>query len=219
MLLETDHDVLREGFSIYTRKAFQMLPELERPCILDVGCGSGVPTLELARLSGGEVVGIDIDQQALDRLARRIEETGLRDRVRAMKCSLFNMEFAEESFDIIWAEGSIHFIGFEKGLREWRRFIKPRGFLTVHDELGDVEEKLGLIPACGYTPVGHFSVPGQVWWVEYYRPLEKRIEELRQEVCHDPQALAVLEKEQREVDRFRENIESHGSAFFLMQKN
>ena len=43
-----------------------MLPELAKPRILDMGCGSGIPTLELARLSRGEAIGIDIDQPALD---------------------------------------------------------------------------------------------------------------------------------------------------------
>ena len=45
---------LRKGFLKYTRMAFQMLPKMNSPRILDIGCGTGVPTLELARLSDGE---------------------------------------------------------------------------------------------------------------------------------------------------------------------
>jgi len=52
---------IRERLLKYTRRAFRMLPKLDKPCILDIGCGSGVPTVGLARLSGGEVIGIDID--------------------------------------------------------------------------------------------------------------------------------------------------------------
>ena len=58
----------------FTRKAFGMLPKLDRPHILDIGCGQGRATLELARLSGGQVVGLDIDRTALAVLSRRIEE-------------------------------------------------------------------------------------------------------------------------------------------------
>jgi cyclopropane fatty-acyl-phospholipid synthase-like methyltransferase len=50
---------------------------LTRPRILDVGCGPGGPTLELARLSDGEIIGLDIHQPSLDKLSRRIEEAGL----------------------------------------------------------------------------------------------------------------------------------------------
>jgi ubiquinone/menaquinone biosynthesis C-methylase UbiE len=46
-----------------------MLPVLDSPRILDVGCGPGGPTLELARLSHGQVVGLDVHQPYLDELS------------------------------------------------------------------------------------------------------------------------------------------------------
>jgi len=61
------------GRNKYTRKAFRMLPELDKPRILDVGCGPGGPTLELARLSQGKVIGLETQQPFLDRLTRKIE--------------------------------------------------------------------------------------------------------------------------------------------------
>ena len=42
----------------YTRWAFESLAGLARPRVLDVGCGRGAPTLELARLGAGRVVGL-----------------------------------------------------------------------------------------------------------------------------------------------------------------
>jgi len=42
-------DNIRKRLLKYTRKTFRMLPQLEKPRILDVGCGSGIPTLELGR--------------------------------------------------------------------------------------------------------------------------------------------------------------------------
>lgn len=75
-LLEIYQDHLREGFNKYTRKAFQMLPGLDKPEILDIGCGSGVPTIELARLSNGQIIGLDIQQFLLDELKRKGEKAG-----------------------------------------------------------------------------------------------------------------------------------------------
>jgi len=80
-------DRLRERLLRYTRKAFRLIPEQDKPRILDVGCGSGVPTIELAKLSKGEIVGLDIDQSRLNELNRKIEGEGLSTRVETRKCS------------------------------------------------------------------------------------------------------------------------------------
>jgi SAM-dependent methyltransferase len=223
----------------FTRKAFQMIPKLHRPRILDVGCGEGGPTLELAKLSNGEVVGLDIRQPSLDRLAIRIEEAGLADHVHVVKGSMLKMDFPDESFDIIWSEGSIHIIGFERGLDEWRRFIKPTGFLVVHEGvwprpdppqelvelwqgtyrgIGTASAYIDAIPTYGYELVGHFTLPEDMWWVEYFNPLRERILALREKYAGDCEALAVFEREEREIDSFKKYPGWYNSAFFVMRK-
>jgi len=132
-----------------------MLPELDKPRILDIGCGSGVPTMELARLGQGEVIGIDINEPALVKLNRKIKEAGFSNRVQTVNCSILDVVFPDESFDIIWSEGSIFVIGFERGIREWKCFLKPNGFMVIHDEKGNVEEKLKQISKCGYKLLGY----------------------------------------------------------------
>ena len=216
--LQIDKDLLREGLSRYTRKAFHMLPKLDKPRVLDVGCGSGVPTMELARLSNGQITGLDTNQPLLDRLSRKIEEARLSDRVKAMKCSMLDMDFPDESFDIIWAEGSIWVIGFKRGLKEWRRFLKPNGFLVVHDEMGNITEKLEQISSCGYDLLEYFTLHEDTWWIEYYAPLEKRIDEIRTKHADDPKALVALGDDQREIDMFKKNPRQCESVFFIMKK-
>ena len=218
VLSAIDHDSLRKNLNKYTKKAFRMLPKLEDPHILDIGCGTGVPTLELARLSKGRIMGIDIDKVSLDKLKEKIKEADLTDRVKTVKCSMFNIKFTDESFDVIWTEGAILAIGFRKGLKEWRRLIKSKGFLVVHDEIGDIPKKLELIAICGYKLINHFIVSGDIWWHEYYCPLENQIQELRLEYDDDPNVISILDKEQQEVDEFKKNHKLHGSVFFVMVK-
>lgn len=218
ILNEIRKDFFRKSFNKYTRKAFQMLPEIDKPRILDIGCGSGVPTMELARLTNGKIVGLDIDQRSLDELNRKIEEAGLSDRVKTVKCSINEMDFPYESFDIIWAEGSISVIGFRRGLVEWRRLLKTNGFLVVHDAIENITNKLEQIRDCGYDLLGHFTLPEDAWWAEYYGPLESRIRELRAKYRDNPKAIAVLDEEQREIDMVKESPESYGSVFFVLQK-
>ncbi len=217
ILSEIDRDGLRANFNRYTRRAFQMLPKLRRPKILDIGCGSGVPTMELARLSNGEIIGIDIEQGALDTLNRKIEEFGLGERVKSMNCSMLNLQYPHETFDIIWSEGAMFTIGFERGLKEWRQFIKPNGFLVVHARIDNID-KVELIPMYGYILVNKFIIPKDVWWNEYYRILEKKVKMLQRKYSNDPEALALLNKEQKEVEEFKDNPQYHGSVFFVMQK-
>jgi len=223
----------------FTRRAFRMLPSLDNPRILDVGCGAGGPTLELARLSGGQVIGLDIDQAALDQLNESAREAGLSDEVQAVYGSMLDIEFPDESFDILWAEGSANILGFEQALGAWRRLLKPRGFLVVHEmawlqpdppqEIRDrwqasspgirtVPEYVAQVAACGYDPIGSFPLPEDFWWVEYYARLEARIQALRVQYTADPSCQRLLDREQQEVDLYKRNSRWYGSAFLVMQK-
>jgi len=233
-------DLLREGLAIYTRKAFKMIPELDRPQILDIGCGSGVPTIELARLSNGQILGLDVDQSRIDRLTRKIEDEGLTERVKAVKCSMLDMDFPNESFDIIWAEGSTFIIGFERALREWRGFLNPKGFLVAHEMtwsrpdppqevynywtglaplwIRTIPEYLEEVPACGYDLVGYFVLPEDTWWIDYYGPLENRVQELRLKYADASKSLELLKKEQQGIDVSKKYHQWYGSAFFIMEE-
>jgi ubiquinone/menaquinone biosynthesis C-methylase UbiE len=211
-------DRLRKRILKYTRKAFRMLPKMDKPRILDVGCGSGIPTLELARLSRGEILGIDIDQTALDRFTRKIREAELTDRIRVINCSMIEMDFAEESFDIIWSEGSIYAIGFEKGLREWKRSLTPGGFMVIHDEQGNVNEKLEQIYSCGYELLGCFRLSKEVWGTEYFAPLARLVAEFKRTHTDDPKILEELHQAQGELDMFEENPERNSSIYFVIKR-
>ncbi len=87
-MLEELRDQLRGRFLPYLRRAFQWIPPMTKPRILDIGCGSGVPTIELAHLSGGDLTGIDIDSDALKRLEKRARAAGLTGRVHIVHGSV-----------------------------------------------------------------------------------------------------------------------------------
>jgi ubiquinone/menaquinone biosynthesis C-methylase UbiE len=139
---------------------------------------------------------LDIDQSLLDELNRKIERERLSENVSTKKCSMLEMNFPDKSFDIIWAEGSISAIGFEKGLKEWRRLLKPGGFLVVHDVIDDVEDRIRKIASSGYKLLSQFSLPEDAHWTEFYGPLEIRIKELRAKYKSNPQP---SERESRET--------------------
>ena len=211
-------DGIRRRLLKYTRKAFKLLPQLDHPRILDIGCGSGVPTLELARLSNGEIVAVDSDAAALQILDSRIKKLKLSGRVKTLNCTIAEMKFPLPSFDLIWAEGSIFVLGFEKSLRAWRPLLMPRGFLVMHDEKGDVEAKLKTIAGCGFALLSYFCLDRHVWWDEYFAPLEKLIKETqnRSEAGVEPDA-EVLQA-QKDLEIFKDNPQASESACFIMQR-
>jgi ubiquinone/menaquinone biosynthesis C-methylase UbiE len=214
--IEKDH--VRENLNKYTRKAFKMLPKHKNPHILDVGCGTGVPTIELAKLSDGHVIGIDIDVTSLNLFQRKINEMGLNNKVSVIKDSIMTMNFPEESFDIIWVEGSIFVIGFEKSIKRWRRFLKPNGFLVIHDEKKDKNKKLRLITKYGYTLINQFELTDNLWWLEYFTPLEKLIQEFRNNYPNDSDLGHELDKDQNEIDKCKSNPILASSFYVLIQK-
>jgi ubiquinone/menaquinone biosynthesis C-methylase UbiE len=57
--------------------------------------------MELAELSDGEIVALDISEPLLNMLSRRIEKAGLSERVKFRRCSMLDMDFPYESFDIM----------------------------------------------------------------------------------------------------------------------
>lgn len=203
----------------YTRKAFMILPKLEYPTILDAGCGDGVPTLELAKLSNGQILGFDINPERLLILEEKIKAANLSDRIHTMECSITEMHFQNESFDIIWAEGSISFIGFRSGLEEFSRLLKPRSFLVIHDELENLNEKLNMISKCGYKLLDYFILSTDIWRDEYYLPLKKNLDEIHKKHPSKTDQLLGLSEFQREIDQFENNPDSFQSVFFIMQKN
>ena len=172
----------------------------------------------LSKLSEGKITGIDTDQRLLDRFKKRIEEEGLSNQVVTKKCSLFDIDFPNETFDIVWAEGSIWIIGFKKGLEEWRRLLKPKGFLVVHDSVKTVLNELDILSSLGYDLINHFELPEDAWLKEYAIPLERLIKEQKKKT-KDIVTLKMLERYQNEVNTIKKNPKDHFSAFYILQKS
>lgn len=195
-----------------------MLPPIPESRILDIGCGSGLPTIQLAHWSKGTVVGLDIDPAALGVLTTRAAEEGLEDRVEVRLCSLFDIDLSDERFDIVWAEGALMEIGFVRALREWRRLLRPGGYLVVHDNARDLDRKLGSVTAHRYELVGYFLLPEDAWWVDYYGPLHEEVREKRETHADDPRMQAALDTVQAEIDQYKASPLEFRSAFIVMTR-
>ena len=227
------------GDNASTRKAFEMMEYLpSEPKILDIGCGPGVQTVELLRLSGGTVVALDLLPHMISRAEDAVADAGFADRLETVQADMNEMQFEPSSFDVVWSEGAIYLIGFESGLAKVKQFVKPGGYVAVSDavwleanpprevvelwkeypEIEMVERKLGIISALGYKIVDHFVLPASSWTESYYDPLAKRISQCEPEWKGIREAEDVLTEARKEISIFHRYSRYYSYAFFVMRR-
>lgn len=203
--LYKDIPKLGTGSPRIIRQVFERLQLPLAPTILDVGCATGMSSIELARISEGSILALDINQTYLDILKEKAKAQNVSDRIRTTRQNMFSMEFEEGAFNVIWAENVIFRIGIKGALKSWRRFLKKRGYIVlstivrlkddVPDEARDYWESSypgvtthakieKVIEKQGYRLVDSILIPTAESMEYCYQPLEKRIKELRK--IHGP---------------------------------
>ncbi len=218
MVVLEELEQVREKFLKYTREAFLKLPPLEKPRILDVGCGSGLPAMEIAKLTDGEIIGIDIDQSCINEFEKKIKEKGLSNRVKALKLSTLEMKFPDDNFDVIWSEGVIGKYSFEEELKDWRKLLKHNGYFVLHYQIKKAAESISRLPKYGYCLMDIFKLPDSVWWVEFYKLIEEKMSAMYKKYEKNQEALGLLKQYQNEMNVVKSNPDDFDTAFFIKKK-
>jgi SAM-dependent methyltransferase len=209
------------------------------PSILDLGCGVGGQTLHLAELTDGSIVAVDNHAPWIPLLEEAIAKHGLTDRIRPANEDMTSLPFEPESFDLIWSEGALYCIGIEPALRICQRLLRAGGYLAFTDavwkktnpptevmamfdrdypEMGWAEEILTKINRCDFDLVGHFTLPDDAWWDDFYTPMEACANSLRQKYAEDGQALESLALVVEEIELHRQHSDYYAYEFFVARK-
>ncbi len=227
------------GDAASTLRALALVPGIgPETRVLDVGCGTGLQTRVLAQNSPARLIAVDNHPPFVHELNRQAQGLGLADRLEAHVGDMRQLDFAPGSFDLIWSEGAICIMGFEAGLRDWRRLLMPGGHMAVtevcwtklnpppdcasfwaqeYPAIRDAPALLAVIGDCGYEMVGHFALPPSSWWEDYYGPLQQNVTEFRERHRDESDAQELADQVQREIDVWHAYSEFYSYEFFVMR--
>lgn len=222
-----------------TKRALALCGDLgPAPRVLDLGSGTGAQTLHLAALTEGEIVAVDSHAPSIARLGETLGERGLAPRVRALVADMTELPFERASFDLVWSEGALYNLGLERALPLCHGLLRPGGYLAFTDAvwlsdapppevralfadyptMGRASDALALLVQRGFEPLGHFTLPEEAWWGDFYTPMLARIAELRGTHAGDAEALSALDALEQEVDLYRRHAAQYGYEFFVARR-
>lgn len=101
---------------------------------LDVGCGVGGPMRTVASVSGGNVVGITINEYQVQRATYHNEKQGLAEQCKAVRGNFLDMPFEGATFDAAYAmEATCHAPKLEQVYGEVFRVLKPGAIFMTYE--------------------------------------------------------------------------------------
>lgn len=96
--------------------------------VLDVGCGAGFLSNELAK-QGLQVTGVDLSEESLN-VAKRYDET---QSVHYQTADAYHLPFEDQSFDVLTAMDFLeHVERPAEVIKEFSRVLKPNGIFVFH---------------------------------------------------------------------------------------
>lgn len=223
-----------------TLKAASFIDNLtEKSQIADIGCGTGGQTMVLAQHVQGHITGLDFFPGFIKRFNANAMALNLQDRVKGIVGSMEQLPFQNEELDLIWSEGAIYNIGFERGLNEWRNYLKTGGYIAVSDiswftedrpaeisdyattvfpEMDTIPNKVELMLKAGYKPIAAFILPESCWLEHYFIPLVKVCDRFLAEYAGNETVEKFIEFQRYDVEMYYKYKEFYGYTFFIGKK-
>lgn len=223
-----------------TIKALGFIDNLtEESRIADLGCGTGGQTMVLAQHVPGHITGLDFFSDFIDIFNINTKQLGLQNKVKGIVGSMDDLPFQNEELDLIWSEGAIYNIGFERGLNEWRNYLKTGGYIAItesswftderpseihnfwvdaYPEIDTIPNQVAKIFKAGYLPVATFILPENCWTEHYFTPKVKAQEIFLAKYAGNKAAEEFNMMQSYEGELYNKYKEFYGYTFFIAKK-
>ena len=155
-----------------------------RSVVADIGAGSGIFTLPLAKAvaGGGKVYAVDIEQGLVDHITKKAAEAKVTN-VHGVLGKFTDPNLPARDVDVAFIYDVLHHIEDRAGyLKSLATYLKPKGRIAVIDffpELGPhkndpklqvtKDETKAWMAAAGFKPVAEHKLYDDKWYVEYGR--------------------------------------------------
>ena len=243
ILIETHAALERQGPGSpeMTMKALEFLGDdmgkISR--VADLGCGTGGQTMVLAQNIPGTITGVDQFPNFIHIMNANAKKLNLCERVNGIVGSMENLPFQKEELDLIWSEGAIDSIGFEKGLAHWNGFLKKDGYVVVTcpswltDErpaeiekfwadagsgLDTVGNNISIMQKAGYRLVAAFLLPEKCWTDNYFIPREAAEKALLEKYPTSETVASYIQGGKYEIELFSKYKQHYGYIFYIGKK-
>jgi ubiquinone/menaquinone biosynthesis C-methylase UbiE len=223
-----------------TIKALSFIDNLTNESrIADIGCGTGGQTMVLAQHAPGIITGIDLFPRFIELFKANAGKLNLQERIKGIVCSMDNLPFEKEELDLIWSEGAIYNIGFERGLKEWRKFLKTGGYIAVteaswfteerpaeinefwqdaYPEIDTIPNKVAQMQKAGYIPVATFILPENCWTDHFYTHQVKAQEAFLKKYTGNRTVEEFIASERHETQLYYKYKAYYGYVFYIGKK-
>lgn len=240
VFFDVHSDLPREGpgDEASLRRALGFVGDLPpQPRVLDIACGPGGQTLDLAQaLPNAEITAFDLHAPFVARLKTRAQDLGLERRIHAHVADMTAIPMEFGTFDLIWCEGAAYNMGVPEALKAWHGLLNPGGKIAFSEAVWlrndappelqkfwkDEYPAMQTVDGCrqwvvdaGYTVLGEFVLPDAAWWTHYYTPMEKRVGMLLETYKDDPVGLSVVRECADEIEFHRTYGSYYGYTFIV----
>jgi len=220
-----------------TFKALSFIDNLSNESkIADLGCGTGGQTMILAQNTKGTITALDLFSGAIDKLNITTEKLGLQNKVKGIVGSMDNLSFQNCEFDLIWSEGAIDSVGFEKCLNYWKHYLKIGGYFAVTNltwftderpselekyyldavpEIRTMGHNISIIQKTGYTPVAAFVLSENCWTDNYIAPQETVNEMFLKKYAGNKTVEAFISNMRHEAELYSKYKQYYGYVFYI----